>query len=192
MSKDPAFLFYSQDWIVGTQTLTMVERGQYITILAQMHQQGRLNEETIKILVGNVSEKLRSKFHIDKKGLWYNIKLETEAAKRAKFTESRRNNGKNGGRPKKALAKPLGYDMDNHIENENEIENRNIIPPSLESVRRYCISRNNSVNYKKWFDFYQSKNWMVGKNKMKDWQAAVRTWEDDVKKVEPDKQIVCL
>lgn len=51
------------------------------------------------------------------------------------------------------------------------------VPPELEWVVSYCKERRNGVDPIKWFDFYASKGWMVGKNKMKDWQAAVRTWE---------------
>jgi hypothetical protein len=50
-------------------------------------------------------------------------------------------------------------------------------PPTLQEVKAYCNERNNSVDAKKFVDFYESKGWMVGKNKMKDWKAAVRTWE---------------
>lgn len=55
------------------------------------------------------------------------------------------------------------------------------IPPTLEEVQAYCYERNNNVDAEKWFNFYQSKGWMVGKNKMKDWKAAVRTWERENK-----------
>lgn len=51
------------------------------------------------------------------------------------------------------------------------------IPPTLDMVKDYCKERENSVDAEKFFDFYESKGWLVGKNKMKDWQAAVRTWE---------------
>ena len=51
------------------------------------------------------------------------------------------------------------------------------IPPTIEQVKEYCKERNNSVDAEAFVDFYQSKGWMVGKNKMKDWKAAVRTWE---------------
>jgi len=51
------------------------------------------------------------------------------------------------------------------------------IPPTLEEVAEYCKQRNNSVDPQKWYDFYSAKGWMIGKNKMKDWKAAVRTWE---------------
>ena len=50
-------------------------------------------------------------------------------------------------------------------------------PPTVEEVRNYCCERMNTVDAEAFVDFYESKGWMVGKNKMKDWKAAVRTWE---------------
>lgn len=49
--------------------------------------------------------------------------------------------------------------------------------PAVEEVAAYCAERGNNVDAQSWWDFYQSKGWMVGSNKMKDWRAAVRTWE---------------
>ena len=49
--------------------------------------------------------------------------------------------------------------------------------PSIEEIRLYCQERNNSVDPEKFFNFYESKGWVVGKSPMKDWKAAVRTWE---------------
>lgn len=49
-------------------------------------------------------------------------------------------------------------------------------PPALEDVRSYILKMGYSVDAERFFDFYESKGWMVGKNKMKNWQAAVRTW----------------
>jgi len=124
--KDPAFLFYTQDFIVGVQTMNFEERGKYITILSLMHQQGRMSEETISFLVGCISVNLKSKFCVDENGLWYNKRLETETEKRKKFIESRVVNGKLGGRPKDGkipIGKPLGLASANLIENEIEIEN---------------------------------------------------------------------
>src|SRR3990167_1401554 len=58
-------------------------------------------------------------------------------------------------------------------------------PPSFEEVSQYCLERGNGVDTKKWHDFYTAKGWMIGKNKMKDWKAAVRMWEknDDEKSI---------
>lgn len=51
-------------------------------------------------------------------------------------------------------------------------------PPTVEQVTDYCISRGNGISAAEFVDFYASKGWMVGRNKMKDWRAAVRTWEN--------------
>lgn len=50
-------------------------------------------------------------------------------------------------------------------------------PPTVDEVDEYCRQRGNGVDAQKFVDFYASKGWMVGKNGMKDWKAAVRTWE---------------
>lgn len=49
--------------------------------------------------------------------------------------------------------------------------------PTLSEIKEYCIERNNNVNAEHFFDYYESNGWKVGKNSMKDWKAAVRTWE---------------
>lgn len=51
------------------------------------------------------------------------------------------------------------------------------VPPSLEDVQAYCRERQNSVDPQKWIDHYTSNGWIVGRTKMKDWKASVRTWE---------------
>jgi len=93
MSKDPAYLFYSQDFYTGVATMNFEDRGKYISILCLMHQQGRMSEETIRFVVGSVSVNLKNKFKVDEKGLWYNERLELEIEKRKNFVESRINNG---------------------------------------------------------------------------------------------------
>lgn len=54
-------------------------------------------------------------------------------------------------------------------------------PPTAEEVKQYCQERHNKVDTQRFLDFYTMKGWYVGKNKMKDWKAAVRTWEKDDK-----------
>lgn len=49
--------------------------------------------------------------------------------------------------------------------------------PSLEDIQAYCRERNNSVDAQAWLDHYTANGWRVGRNAMKDWRAAVRTWE---------------
>lgn len=75
-------------------------------------------------------------------------------------------------------------DKDNNTKKEKDVTNvtsekkRQIFkPPSVEQVEKYCLERNNGIDAQSFVDFYDSKGWMIGKNKMKDWKAAVRTWE---------------
>jgi hypothetical protein len=49
--------------------------------------------------------------------------------------------------------------------------------PTVDDINDYCLERKNNVDAETFFDFYESKGWMVGKNKMKSWEACVRTWE---------------
>lgn len=74
-----------------------------------------------------------------------------------------------------------------YIDKEKEIDNiyiepekkkaKRFTPPSREEVQAYCLERKNTVDAERFIDYYTSNGWMVGKNKMKDWKAAVRTWE---------------
>lgn len=50
-------------------------------------------------------------------------------------------------------------------------------PPTVDKVKSYCAERGNSVDPERFVDFYESKGWLIGKSKMKDWRAAVRSWE---------------
>tara|TARA_R100001086_G_scaffold228414_1_gene147885 strand:- start:5740 stop:6357 length:618 start_codon:yes stop_codon:yes gene_type:complete len=57
------------------------------------------------------------------------------------------------------------------------IKNKYFKKPKLEEVLEYCLERNNNIDAESFINFYESKDWKIGKNKMKDWKAAVRTWE---------------
>ena len=63
-------------------------------------------------------------------------------------------------------------------------------PPTFEEVQAYCTERKNNVDPERFIDFYASKGWMVGKNKMKDWKAAVRNWESRDKANKPQTGFV--
>ena len=66
--------------------------------------------------------------------------------------------------------------VDNDEETDKPKRTR-FIPPSREEVQAYCVERKNNVDAERFIDYYTSNGWMVGKNKMKDWKASVRTWE---------------
>lgn len=60
---------------------------------------------------------------------------------------------------------------------EKKTPSKRFVPPTVDEVRAYCEERKNNVDADSFVSFYESKGWMVGKNKMKDWKACVRTWE---------------
>ena len=69
-------------------------------------------------------------------------------------------------------------DTNNKINNNIKSVKRIIFKkPTIEEIKEYCKERNNGIDAEAFYDFYESKDWYVGKNKMKDWKACVRTWE---------------
>ncbi len=78
-------------------------------------------------------------------------------------------NGDRNGNGNRGADAPAGQDK--------PAKARTFKPPSLAEVQEYCAERGNRVDAEHFCDFYASKGWMVGKNKMKDWKAAVRNWE---------------
>jgi len=60
-------------------------------------------------------------------------------------------------------------------------ENKIFVIPTIEEISSYCLERKNGVNPRKFFNHYEAKGWYIGKNKMKDWRAAVHTWENNDK-----------
>lgn len=60
---------------------------------------------------------------------------------------------------------------------EKKPKNTRFVPPTLGEVQSYCWERHNNVDAQKFIDHYSSNGWKVGRNPMKDWKAAVRTWE---------------
>jgi hypothetical protein len=188
MAKDPAFLFYSSDFLNGVADLTMEERGQFITLLCLQHQKGTLTDKTIRLSLGSVSVDVLSKFSKDKDGNFFNERLNEEIEKRIQFTESRRNNGSKGGRPKNNT-KPLGLAKHNLMEDVNENENEDIIinksKCTFEQVYEYMAIRIGTdqakIEAEKFVNYYESNGWKVGKNPMKSWSAAANNWITNTK-----------
>lgn len=87
--------------------------------------------------------------------------------------------------PSKSIEQEL--DKDKNIDKDLDIEEKKkksikktasrFSPPSLDDVKAYCLERNNNVDAERFIDYYTANGWKVGKNSMKDWKAAVRTWE---------------
>ena len=90
--KNPAFLFYSSDFLTGTMFMTNEQVGAYIKLLCVQHQYGHLSLQQIQNIAGEQINVVLSKFITDENGLYYNLRLENILADREKFCESRRQN----------------------------------------------------------------------------------------------------
>ena len=170
------------------ELLTDEELGQLLRAIMLYDEQGIVTE-----LEGMV----KMAFSFIKKDL--DISREKYAAK----CEKNRENGEKGGRGNKKeieeqserknkesekserfSEKPKKADNDNENDNEHDNENDNdnvkrkrFKAPALSEVQAYCAERKNNVDPERFMAYYTFNGWKVGKNPMKDWKAAVRSWE---------------
>ena len=79
--------------------------------------------------------------------------------------------------PKCPTEKEIDIEIDIDKEKEDIKPQKRFTKPTLEEVQAYCRERNNNVDAQKWYDYYSSNGWKVGRSKMVDWKAAIRTWE---------------
>ena len=124
--KDPAFLFYSSDFLSGTMLMSDEEIGQYIKLLCLQHQKGHLKEKDMLNICKRQNEEIFSKFKKDEEGNYYNERLEYETNKRKAYSESRRNNRKKKEETYEQDMKNICNSYEEHMENENRNENINI------------------------------------------------------------------
>ena len=114
--------------------------------------------------------------------------LKRDLLKYEDYIDKQSVNGSKGGRPKKAneTQKTQAFfeepkKADNVIvivnDNENEISKKGFVKPTIEDVKTYMKEQGMNDISERWMSHYESNGWLVGKNKMKDWKASVRTWK---------------
>jgi uncharacterized protein YdaU (DUF1376 family) len=121
--KDPAFLFYSSDFLSGTMFLSDEQVGIYIRLLCAQHQRGRLTEKHMLSICKVYDKDVFEKFTKDAEGNYYNERLELETIKRSKYSESRKINALSPKKPRKAYAKHMGNRNENIDIDKPEIKN---------------------------------------------------------------------
>ena len=133
--------------------------------------------------------------------IWPTLKaqIDRDEAAYQERCEKNRANGAKGGRPPKkqtVILETEGFsekpkkakEKEREKEKEKEKENDSIeadkpptrhlfSPPSVEEVQAYCVEKGYNVDPERFVDYYTSNGWKVGRNPMKDWKAAVRSWE---------------
>lgn len=129
--RDPAFLFYPNDFDAATKFFDDAQVGLYMRLLIAQFQHGHLSERQINFITKERDEMVFAKFKKDENGHFYNERLDSEIGKRRKFSESRRKNvSKRYDSTLVPTSEPTSVDtsvlhMNLHMENENENENRN-------------------------------------------------------------------
>lgn len=210
MGKDPAVLFYTGDFIVGTMKMNYAQKGKYIQLLCLQHQDGHLSEDDMLSVCGEYDEKIFSKFVKDENGRYYNERMEEESIKRRRFVESRQRNLVKTDKEVQ-VEEHKEHHMDDHtvnhtesrMENENRNRNDNInnkgkrvynkkefIPPTYEEVLEYAKERGREDLAKKFYDYFTAGEWVDSKGKKVDrWKAKFITWENNTEKPK-EKEIV--
>ena len=113
-NKDPAFLFYSSDFLTGTMFMSDAQLGKYIKLLCVQHQKGHLTEKDMLNICKRYDKDIFSKFVKDNDGNYYNVRLQKEIDKRKNYSKSRSENRKS-----KITFENICYSYVKHMENEN-------------------------------------------------------------------------
>ena len=190
MNKSPAFQFYASDFLVDTAEMTNQEVGVYIRLLSHQWVNNGLNSDPNRLanVVGidllEVWDDIKHKFDLCDDGKLKNSKLEKVRQTQINYRNKQSEAGKRGAAKRwdnNPNGNPNGENMALQSSSSSSVSQKKgktkFAPPSLDEVRDYIIEKHYRVDSFQFIDFYQSKGWMVGKNKMKDWKACVRTWE---------------
>ena len=181
--KDPAFLFYPNDFLSGTYTMEPDQIGKFIVLLCLQHSQGELSEKEMLKVCGKYDEDIFSKFVKTEEGNYYNKRLKEETDRRKAYSESRSRNrrkGKPEDKPpqeekparKKNSRKPQRKIEPVQTNNEKE-QNTDI---ELFPVNTHSLSRKGKIDFKIFWDIYDKK--VGNKTKIK------RKWD----KLQPEIQ----
>jgi len=183
MSKDPAFLFYSSDFLTGTMTMSDEQVGKYIRLLCLQHQQGRLTEEDMNNICKTYDERIFKKFDKDDIG-YFNKRLDDEIIRRRKYSESRSKN--RTGKKSKNISKTYDKHMETETETENKRKKKVFVPPLIEEVKDYFKENGyEELLAIKFFNSYNVADWVDSKgNKIRNWkQKAIQVWFKDEYKI---------
>lgn len=170
--KDPAFLFYPNDFLGGTLGMSREEKGAYIDLMLLQFNRGHMTKDMIGQMFGHDTERLwnvlRSKFKEDENGCFFNERLEQEQNKRKSYSESRRKNVKGINQHTKNSQQNVGH-MTTHMENENR--NRNIDSNLYnEDIKQGAVKTEPKKKLKQKFDFKTELiNLGVDKKIAEDW-----------------------
>lgn len=164
----------------------IIHAGSFVTSYSKLAQDLKLSERNIRTSLkhlkstGEVTLKTTSQYSIISINNWssyqqYDTRVDTQVTG-DRHTGDRQvttnNNDKN----------------DKNINNNILGQKQKFKKPRLEEIKNYCLERKNNVDAEKFFNYYESVDWHIGKNKMKNWQACVRNWEKNTRSNNNTKQ----
>jgi len=192
MANLPFFKFDAMDWIKGkVQLLTNEQKGIFIEVCARIWaENGRVkNDRFLARLISTENhvllDALKCFFElgiIEENDGFLSVKfIKRQLSDAFEFAAKKRKAGRLGGRPKKQKNLIEKGERRNIKENSLTESKRKVSTrferPTINDVAAYCQERGNSINASQFVDYYEAKGWKIGVNAMKDWRAAVRTWE---------------
>lgn len=184
MGKDPAFLFYPNDWVGGTMGMTFEQKGAYLELLMMQFNQGKFTEaqaeQVLNKCFASAWHMVKQKFKTDGTYYW-NVRLAAEIERRQLFSLSRRNNAKG-----KASAEHMPEHMETATENENinVFEIKNVIS-FFEKTKKFSSEKKLNKSATKFFNNLTAKGYKQnGKN---DWRPLAENWILDEKQ-EPQSE----
>ena len=192
--KAPSFQFYAGDFFVDTFLWSNRELGAYVRLLSFEWTNGPLPNDLKKLgkiamespeNMAKIWHEIGVKFEEITENLLVNSRLEETRERQLNYVEQQRKRADKRWHKDDATAYATAMQTPqcspSSTPSSTTKKKKNIGAtspiPTPDEVKEYCKERNNGVDPEKWFDHYSARGWMIGKNKMKDWRAAVRTWE---------------
>ena len=192
---------YLVQYINDTMGMSLEDKGAYIDLLMMQCCRGHMTVQMIYNVLGingiSIWGNIRDKFVQDEEGLFYNELMEIEITRSMRYNETRRHNAVRGGKKKKPYAKPYAEpyaeqsgepnaepngksNQVKQVQAESTLQPQKFvsIPPSVKDIMVRMAEREiTSFEAEEFYYFYESKGWKVGKNRMRNWDAALTTWQ---------------
>lgn len=167
------------NWKDGEFKRVVIKRGQFATSIPKLQVELELTSNEVRTAIkhlkstGEITVRTYNKFSVFTVVKYNDYQCEPQA-------ESQTDNSQATDKSQSinSLLTPIEEGKKKKKEKKEDKSNSGrFTPPSVGDVESYCLERGNGIDPAVFVDFYSSKGWMIGKNKMKDWKAAMRTWE---------------